>query len=122
LGRGFHREFRQENHLLASNLPTTVGMTTAVPARLFFRGLIDPVGGKRVVVGLNPITPQNAAGLGIDPATSLATLKDTHPDATNAASPPDEPAGVRDKSQGFKHAPKCCYSIPPALKSASHCH
>jgi hypothetical protein len=60
-----------------------------------------PLPDMRLDVGLNPTMPQNEAGIRMDPATSEQAAMGTHPMATNAASPPDEPPGVRSKSHGF---------------------
>lgn len=69
--------------------------------RLTFRGFIFPFPDIRVGVGLKPTTPQKQAGIRIDPATSLPTANGTAPILTNAASPPDDPPGVRERSHGF---------------------
>ena len=45
-------------------------------------------------VGLNPTSPQHAAGMRIDPAPSDAVAMPTAPAATSAAEPPDEPPVV----------------------------
>ncbi len=45
----------------------------------------------RARVGLRPTSPQQAAGMRMDPPPSLACATGTMPDATAAADPPDEP-------------------------------
>ena len=67
---------------------------------------MEPLPLRRVDVGLNPTTPEKHAGIRMDPATSLAAAKGTQPMATNAASPPDDPPGVRVKFQGFRERPQ----------------
>jgi len=44
--------------------------------------------------GLNPATPQNAAGRITDPAVCVPNVIGTKPAATAAAEPADEPPGV----------------------------
>jgi hypothetical protein len=72
---------------------------------LTFLGFMQPFKLNLVEVGLNPATPVKQAGILMLPATSDATANGTHPMATSAASPPDEPPGVRDKSHGFLDRP-----------------
>lgn len=59
---------------------------------------------KRIDEGLNPTTPQNDAGIRIEPATSVPTAMGTHFMATRVASPPDEPP--KSKNQTKKYARK----------------
>ena len=73
---------------------------------LTFLGVIFPLPERRVEVGLKPQMPQKAAGILSDPATSLPIASGTHSMATKAASPPDEPPGVRERSQGFRVRPQ----------------
>lgn len=54
------------------------------PNRPFLESLTLPV-------GLNPTTPQNAAGILADPAESEANPKAEHRVATEAPSPPEDP-------------------------------
>jgi hypothetical protein len=60
-----------------------------------------PVAGTRPQVGLSPTTPQQAAGIRIDPAVSLPTAPGTSPAATAAADPPLDPPAIRPRSQGL---------------------
>jgi hypothetical protein len=65
--------------------------TYPVPTRSFKRAVLSPFELILAGVGLNPTTPQNDAGIRMDPATSVATAKGTHSIATKAASPPEDP-------------------------------
>ena len=56
-------------------------------------------------VGLNPGSPQQAAGMRIEPAPSLAVAIGTIPAATAAADPPDDPPGVRARASGLRVIP-----------------
>ena len=56
--------------------------------------------------GLSPTRPQQAAGMRIEPPPSLAWATGTMPEATAAAEPPEEPPGVRSRSQGLRAGPK----------------
>ena len=55
--------------------------------------------------GLIPTSPQQAAGMRIDPMPSLPCATGTVPEATAAADPPDEPPGERSRSHGFRVMP-----------------
>src|SRR4026207_348889 len=55
----------------------------------------------RLTVGLEPTTPQNAAGRMTDPFVCAPLAAGTPPAATAAAEPIDEPPDVRDGSQGL---------------------
>src|SRR5207249_1092322 len=61
--------------------------------------------GTRPKVCLKPATPQHAAGMRLDPPPSVPMPNGTRPAATAAAAPPDDPPGVRDRSQGFAVRP-----------------
>ena len=56
-------------------------------------------------VGLRPKTPQEAAGMRIEPAPSPAEAIGTRPAATAEAEPPLEPPGVRCAFQGLRVTP-----------------
>src|ERR671914_798679 len=60
--------------------------------------------GTRAKVGLSPTTPQNAAGMRIEPPPSVPTASGTIPAATAAALPPLEPPAVRLGSHGLRVA------------------
>ena len=55
--------------------------------------------------GLNPATPQNEAGMRIDPPVSLPTAQSHMPAATATAEPPDEPPATRLGSCGLSTGP-----------------
>ena len=55
--------------------------------------------------GFSPTRPQHAAGMRIEPPPSLPCATGTMPAATAAAEPPEEPPGVRSRSQGLRVAP-----------------
>src|SRR5450631_4081670 len=61
--------------------------------------------GTRPKVGLCPTTPQNDAGIRIDPPPSVPSASVVMPAATDAPAPPLEPPGVRPVSQGFLVSP-----------------
>ena len=61
-------------------------------------------------VGLRPNSPQQEAGIRIDPPPSLAPAMGTIPAATAAALPPEEPPLVLRRFQGF-------FVIPPTIDS-----
>src|SRR2546426_1330255 len=51
--------------------------------------------GTRPYDGLKPYTPQNAAGVRIEPPPSVPSASGPQPPATPTAAPPLEPPGVR---------------------------
>ena len=57
-----------------------------------------PVLGISPADGLWPNTPQNSAGIRIEPPMSAPTPKTDPPEPTAAPSPPEEPPAVRDGS------------------------
>jgi len=56
-------------------------------------------------LGLKPTTPQQAAGIRIDPAESEPSAASARPAARAAAEPPLEPPAVRPGARGFGTAP-----------------
>src|SRR5262249_61281365 len=58
--------------------------------------------GLRARVGFRPKSPQQEAGMRIDPPPSLACAMGTMPAATAAAAPPLEPPAVSGRRQGFR--------------------
>ena len=56
-------------------------------------------------VGLNPTTPQNAAGIRIEPPPSVPMATGPAPAATVAPDPALEPPGFRAGSQGLRVTP-----------------
>jgi hypothetical protein len=57
-----------------------------------------------------PTTPQQAAGIRIDPAESVPSAASARPAASAAAEPPLEPPATRPGAAGFGTAPKCGFS------------
>ena len=55
--------------------------------------------------GFRPTSPQQAAGIRIEPPPSLPCATGTIPAATAAAAPPLEPPGVRSVSHGLRVGP-----------------
>src|SRR5438552_679699 len=64
-------------------------------------------------VGLIPATPQNEAGIRIEPPPSVPIASGTRPAATAAAAPPLEPPGTRPSSHGFDVAPYSALAQKP---------
>ena len=60
--------------------------------------------GMRPVVGLNPVMPQNPAGIRTDPAVSLPSATAAIPSLTDTAAPDDDPPGMRPvaRSHGLR--------------------
>src|SRR5579884_2542759 len=56
-------------------------------------------------VGFSPNTPENAAGMRIDPPASVPTASGQMPHNTATALPPLDPPGVRAKSHGLRVMP-----------------
>src|SRR5689334_1808469 len=67
--------------------------------------------GTRPKVGLWPTTPQNAAGIRIDPPPSVPRAIVVAPYATEAPAPPLEPPGVRSSDQGLRVRPHTTLSV-----------
>ncbi len=68
--------------------------------------------------GFSPNSPQQAAGMRIEPAPSEAEAIGTRPAATAAALPPLEPPGVRCGFQGLRVTPKVADSVKPQIASS----
>src|SRR5258706_2787338 len=68
--------------------------------------------------GFMPNRPEQAAGPRIEPPPSLACAAGTIPAATAAAAPPDEPPGVRDRSQGLREGPNSSGSVTGSRPSS----
>jgi hypothetical protein len=62
------------------------------------------------LVGLKPTTPQQAAGIRIEPPLSLPSAASTRFAASAAAEPPLEPPAIRPGARGFGTVPKCGFS------------
>src|SRR3954454_3716324 len=56
-------------------------------------------------LGFRPTSPQQEAGILIEPPPSLACAIGTMPAAVAEALPPEEPPGVRDVSHGLRQGP-----------------
>src|SRR5271157_3230643 len=67
--------------------------------------------GMRPNVGLNPNTPQSAAGFRIDPPMSVPMFRGLHPHAQAAAAPPLDPPVVRSRFHGLFVCPKRRLSV-----------
>ena len=64
-------------------------------------------------VGLRPASPQNAAGVRIEPPPSVPVASGTRPAARAAPEPPDEPPGDHSSPHGLRVAPKTSLSVHP---------
>src|SRR4051812_16463655 len=87
-----------------SALSRTLRLTqprTAIPRQPSVSGASEA----RPREGLMPKSPQEAAGMRIEPAPSPAEAIGTRPAATAEAEPPLEPPGVRWGFQGFRVTP-----------------
>ncbi len=65
----------------------------------------QPSIGTSAKVGLKPTTPQQAAGMRIEPPESLPRPTTASPAATAAAEPPLEPPAMRPGKRGFGTVP-----------------
>src|SRR4051812_41447529 len=70
----------------------------------------QPAVGTRSKLGLNPTTPQQAAGARIEPAVSDPSAASARLAASAAADPPLEPPAMRPEAMGFGTVPKCGFS------------
>jgi hypothetical protein len=59
---------------------------------------------------LKPTTPQQAAGILIDPPESVPSAASASPAASAAAEPPLEPPAIRPAASGLGTVPKCGFS------------
>src|SRR5262245_26842529 len=59
----------------------------------------------RPYVGRKPVTPQNDAGVMIEPDVSEPMANGTSPAATAAAEPDEEPPDQNERSQGVRQGP-----------------
>ncbi len=69
-------------------------------------------------VGFIPANPQHAAGIRIEPPPSDPVAHGTIPAATAAAEPPDEPPGVRLRSQGLRVIPVASLAVQGKIISS----
>jgi len=65
-------------------------------------------------VGFSPTSPQNAAGIRIEPPVSVAVARGTMPAAIAAPEPPLEPPGEYAGAQGFRVAPNGRFAVKPS--------
>src|ERR1700722_7087184 len=77
-----------------------------------------PVAGMRPGVGFTPQIPLKCAGTRIEPPPSLQPPPADNPAAIAAASPPLDPPGVRDKSQGLLVRPCRRLSVSHAISNS----
>src|SRR5215510_15934014 len=68
-------------------------------------GGVCPRAGTKPRLGLWANTPQQWAGVRNEPPISEPNSSDTYPAASAAAEPPDDPPGVRPRSQGLLVVP-----------------
>src|SRR6266536_2877100 len=61
--------------------------------------------------GLYPTTPQNAAGIRIEPAPSVPSAAAHSPADTAAAAPPLEPPAESSRAQGFRVGPATLLTV-----------
>ena len=66
------------------------------------------------LVGFRPTSPQQPAGMRIDPPPSVAVAIGAMPAAIAAPEPPDEPPGEASRCHGFRVAPYRRLSVNPA--------
>src|SRR5690554_2915519 len=96
----------------------TERVTTPSLTILMGRVLAASLSTTRPRVGFSPISPQQAAGIRIDPPPSLAWATGTTPAATRAAAPPEEAPEEYCRFQGLRVAASWAGSVV-ALKPNS---
>ncbi len=69
-------------------------------------------------MGFIPTSPQQAAGMRIEPPPSEAVAAAASPPATAAADPPEEPPQVRDGSQGLRVMPLAAVAVQGKIISS----
>ena len=62
--------------------------------------------GIRPKLGLRPTTPDHDAGMRTEPPMSVPSARGTHPAATAAPEPPEEPPGERSVFHGLRVTPQ----------------
>ena len=70
--------------------------------------------------GLSPNSPQNAAGIRIEPPPSDPSAIGTSPAATAAALPPLEPPGLRSSFHGLRVIPNAAELVKCPQAASSH--
>ena len=103
------RRARRASATVVASGPTlsSVGASGRIPAR-----------STRAAVGLNPTSPQNAAGTRIEPDVSVPIAHATTPLATATAEPDEEPPGIRSgpRPRGLGGVPKCGFRPEPGVR------
>src|SRR5271163_5269233 len=74
--------------------------------------------GVRARVGYRPKSPQQEAGMRIEPPPSLPCASGAIPVATAAAAPPEDPPAVSERFQGLRVAPVRLVSVDGASPSS----
>src|SRR4029077_18108364 len=69
--------------------------------------------------GLNPTTPLHAPGWRIEPPVSEPSAPGTSRAATAAALPPEEPPGMRLRSQGLRVGWNALFSVEEPIANSS---
>src|SRR5690606_19765648 len=74
-----------------------------------------PSAGMRSAVDLNPVRPQKAEGIRMEPPVSVPKAATAMRSATETPAPADEPPGIRRESlsQGLLGVPKCGFRPRP---------
>jgi hypothetical protein len=88
----------------ASAVSSTVRLTTHSAEKPSNSASSGPSGTRRRD-GLSPTSPQQEAGMRVEPPASLAWAIASMPAATAAALPPDEPPGMSAGSHGLRVGP-----------------
>lgn len=78
-----------------------------------------PLRSTRPNEGLSPYTPQQAAGMRMEPPVSLPRAKSTRPAATATAEPLEDPPGTRPGARGLTGVP--AQRLIPVTPNASSC-
>ena len=74
--------------------------------------------GTRPFWALSPNSPQQAAGMRIEPAPSDPIVAPASPAAATAPEPPEEPPGVRWRSHGLRVTPNVGDSVHGVIASS----
>ena len=74
--------------------------------------------GLRPYGGLKPTTPEQAAGMRIEPAMSEPVPSVAAPEASVAPVPPEEPPGVNCGFQGLRVTPQSRVWVTPAQENS----
>ena len=90
--------------------------TVIASGPLVDRSIHDGMGSRPISppVGFSPTSPQNAAGMRIDPPPSVPVASGTRPAASAAALPPLEPPGDQSKAHGSCVSPNSRFDVNPS--------